>query len=111
MRASAAIPDSGPPPGRCTSIVIWSAATGSIVLLPVSHQLLTHCVGNPRVGSPVPGAAEAGEDLVTLRVVPVAERGPEDVAARRPCPAAQDLVLVTEEHLGVLRVGERLEAR
>src|SRR4051794_5405240 len=56
-------------------------------------------------------ASQAGEDLAPLRKVPVAERRAGDVAACGPGAAAEHLVAVAEEDLGVLRVGERLKAR
>src|SRR5262249_28409048 len=59
----------------------------------------------------VGGAAEAGEDLAPDRVVPVPERRPLDARVGRPRPAPQHLVLGAEEHLRVLAVGERHEAR
>ena len=56
------------------------------------------------------GTTDAREDLAADGQVPVAEAGSDHVAARRPRPAAQDLVLVAEEDLRVLGVGEGLEA-
>src|SRR5215212_8889182 len=61
--------------------------------------------------SGVARAAEAGEDLPPLRVVPVAERVADHAEARRPRAAAEHLVLVAEEELGVLAVRVRPKAR
>src|SRR3954449_11796078 len=55
-------------------------------------------------------AAEAGEDLAPLRVVPVAEGVADHAEARRPRAAAQHLVLVAEEELRVLAVRVGAEA-
>ncbi len=58
---------------------------------------------------PLARAAEAGEDLAADGEVPVAERGAHGRGVRRPGAAAQDLVVGTEEHLGVLAVREGTE--
>ena len=74
-------------------------------------------IGDPNIADIKPSSgqesrtAEAGEDLAADRVVPVAERGAHRDRIGRPRPAAQHLVLGAEEHLGVLAVGERPEAR
>src|ERR1700716_2614073 len=59
----------------------------------------------------IAATAETGEDLPTNRVVPVAERAPAGRRVRTERPAAQDLVVGAEEHLGVLQVGKRAEPR
>src|SRR5436190_17725448 len=61
--------------------------------------------------SPVPRAADPGEDLPSLRQVPVTEAGADDAAPGRPRAAAQDPVAGVEEDLRVLAIGERLEPR
>src|SRR5689334_15499126 len=55
------------------------------------------------------GAPEAGEYLPADGVVPVAERRTSHRVVGRPRAAAQHLVLVSEEDLGVLAVRERTE--
>src|SRR5215207_6891728 len=62
-------------------------------------------------GLGVRGAAEAGEDLPPDRIVPVPERGAAHAGVACPGSTPQHLVLASEEHLGVLAVGERHEAR
>src|SRR5262249_38496007 len=56
-------------------------------------------------------APNAGEDLAALGQVPVPEAGADHVAAGGPGAAAQHLVGVAEEDLGVFGVWESLEAR
>src|SRR5262245_639517 len=55
--------------------------------------------------------AEAGEDLSSLREVPVAERVPDRDRAGRPRAAAQHLVALPEVRLRVLTIRERGETR
>src|SRR5687767_13038380 len=62
-------------------------------------------------GLRITGAPEAAEDLAADGVVPVAEGVANRTGAGGPRPPAKDLVLVAEEGLGVLGIGERLEAR
>ncbi len=57
------------------------------------------------------GGAEPGEDLPPDRVVPVPERAPAGHRADRERPAAEHLVLGTEEHLRVLPVGPGAKPR
>src|ERR1700716_4571400 len=58
-----------------------------------------------------PGTPESREDLAADRVVPVAERAPDRGCVGAERPAAQDLVIRAEEHLGVFAIRERREAR
>src|SRR5512145_1383902 len=57
----------------------------------------------------VTGAPEAAEDLAANGVVPVAEGVAYRTGAGGPRATAKNLVLVAEEDLGVLPIGERLE--
>src|SRR6185312_4329909 len=54
--------------------------------------------------------AQPGEDLATLRQVPVAESRGRDTRVGRPGAAPQDPVVLPEEDLGVLAVGVGPEA-
>src|SRR5881296_1631982 len=84
--------------------------------LPTSHSTSSTRTGraasvSPRpAGSGVGGTAEACEDLPPLRQVPVPEGVPDGDRACRPGAAAEDLVAAAEVDLGVLGVGEGLEA-
>src|SRR5690349_16894376 len=54
-------------------------------------------------------APEAAEDLAADRVIPVAEGAADGAGPSSPRATAEHLVLGTEEHLGVLGIGECLE--
>src|SRR5262249_36574455 len=54
--------------------------------------------------SGITGAADAGEDLAALRVVPVAEARAGDDRVGHPGAAAQDAIVAAEEDLRILRV-------
>ena len=54
-------------------------------------------------------AADPGEDLLPLREVPVPERRPGNERVGHPRAAAQDPVVLAEEHLRVFGVGEGAE--
>ena len=58
-----------------------------------------------------PRQPDAAEDLPPIRVIPVAEAGPQGRRLHRPRPAAQHPVVPAEERLGVALVNHRGEAR
>src|SRR4249919_4067007 len=56
-------------------------------------------------------APDAGEDLPSLREIPVAEGRARDERVGGPGPAAQHAIVLAEEDLRVFRVREGAEAR
>src|SRR3954469_23350196 len=97
-----------PKPSALMRPCTWCRGAYDCTIRPCSgsSNTVARATGAPRYASclHIVCAPEAGEDLAADRMVPVAERGARDRRVRGPRSAAQRLVLLTEEHLGVLAV-------